>query len=32
MREWLRTDGLDALDALLGNIGLFALFYIAMTV
>lgn len=30
MRDWLNTDGRDALDAILGNIGLFALFYVVM--
>jgi hypothetical protein len=30
MSEWLKTDGLDALDTLLGVIGLSALFVIVM--
>lgn len=30
LKEWARTDGLDALDAILGNIALLALLRLAV--
>lgn len=30
MRQWTRTDGIDALDAVVGSVIMFAIFYWAM--